>query len=601
MRKYSALLLSIMAYFAGGPASADVVRYVGTGVGCNNATIQSAINAANNANGTTYIRITRTLTYTNQQLYIASKNVVLTGGYADCNQTVEDGGHTTLGGINGTAGAVITVSGTTTFVGIYKLDINNNRNTNVGAGAGFGGGIAVRGGPHTLVGLGDNSINGNQANFGGGLYVNNEFSNNANDVNVLIGANVFISNNRGVNAGGGVACVDAVVRMNYPNSSIIGNSTAATVGAPGGGIRAEGCYLAIASSVFGLGSIAFNSAGGDGGGISASASTIDLFTSDPSNPTLLSSNIANGVGGAIVVDANSRVTGWDVIIEGNTGRGGGGAVAMRETTDDGIDASFTMRGDLLNAPAGAVLCTTSLRCNRLSFNQAAAVDGSQRGGAAIFATSVGNQDIDNFAAVNYSLYGTEVFSNSGNTLITASGDFASGYLSGSALFGNTANVVLIDLNSQTSSFFDMYSSTIAGNTAGGLRSIQRDFNVGLKFKRSLHWQPGKTITNGPGVLTNDIDYAIANDLSNVSPSIRNLQVADPLFVDPSANDFHLQLGSVAVDYATTIAGDNYSADHLPRVVDLSDVTNEFGPRDVGAYERQNPFTGDAIFSNGFDL
>jgi hypothetical protein len=155
MRTHTPFLASAwLLLFACGTARADAILHVGTGAGCEHATIQAAINAADNADGTTWIHITRTLAYTNQQLDIAGKNVVLTGGYADCQQVVEDETRTQLSGINGTVRPVITVRGSTQFVGIYKLDISGNHNTNPGAGAGLGGAIAVLGGPHRLVDMG---------------------------------------------------------------------------------------------------------------------------------------------------------------------------------------------------------------------------------------------------------------------------------------------------------------------------------------------------------------------------------------------------------------------------------------------------------------
>lgn len=596
------MLLAAAALLSGGTAYADAILHVGTGAGCDHATIQHAIDAVDNANGTTWIRITRSLAYADQQLDINGKNVVLTGGYSDCQQSVEDATHTILTGINGTVRPVITVRGNTQFVGIYKLDIGGNHNTNAGSGAGFGGGIAVLGGPHRLVGLGGNSIDGNRANLGGGLYVRNDFSANPADVRVLIGADVAISNNQATGGGGGVFCSGASAIMSFPNSAIIANSTSG--GSPGGGIRAERCAIDIGGASAGLGSISFNTAGGDGGGISASASSVRLYTTDPANPTLMTTNIAGGVGGAIAIDSNSLVSAWDIIVEGNIGRSGGGAIAIDEASDDGIDSALVMRGDLLDAPDDAaslsrvaVLCNATLRCNRLAFNAAIALDGSQMPGAAVLARSAGDGSVDNLTSLAWFLFGTEVYSNSGLNIITSDGDFADASLRGVALFNNVATANLVELAAPGTASFGMYASTIAGNTSAGDRSIHRDTGVALDFHHSIHWQPGKRIQSGVGSFNVDIDYAIANDLSNVAPSTHNL-VADPLFVDAAAQDYRLQLASPALDYAPS--SDDPAAGHLPRVVDLLPVTDEFGPQDAGAYERQTSCGDDTIFCSGFE-
>lgn len=599
MRMPLAILVVVSILSASRVAHADRILRVGTGSGCDAASIQQAIDAADNVDGTTWIRITRTLAYTGQQLDINGKNVVLTGGYADCQQVDEDALHTSIGGLASANRPVVTVRGSTTFVGLYKLDIHDNHNAGSAPGAGSGGAIAVRGGPHRLVGLGDDAIDSNAAIFGGGLHVHNEVSTDPTDVSVLIGANVTISNNS-ANAGGGVWCADATTIMSFPGSAIVANVASGA----GGGIRAEHCNVDVGGAQSGLGSVSFNIAGGDGGGISAVASTLRLYTTDAANPTLLSTNIAGGVGGALALGSNSTAAAWDVVIEGNAGRSGGGAVAIDETSDDGIDAAFVMRGDQLDAPDDpnswsrvAVACAPALRCNRIAWNAAAALDGTQQPGAAILARSAGDDGIGNASALQWFLFGVEVHANAGLNLVTSMGDFASGTMRGTALFANTASADLLELDAPTSSVLDIHSSTIAGNTSAGTRSIHRSSGTALVFEHGIHWQPGKRIQAGVGSSNVDIDYVIANDLDNVAPSTHNL-VADPQFVDAAANDFRLRIDSPALDYAPATL--DPAAGHQVRVVDLPAIANEFGAQDAGAYERQDACGDDTVFCNGFE-
>jgi hypothetical protein len=60
---------------------------------------------------------------------------------------------------------------------------------------------------------------------------------------------------------------------------------------------------------------------------------------------------------------------------------------------------------------------------------------------------------------------------------------------------------------------------------------------------------------------------------------------DPRFVDPQHGDFSLRAGSPAVDFTTTVGGDNFDLYSNPRDVKLPVVANLF-PRDLGAIERQ---------------
>ena len=77
----------------------------------------------------------------------------------------------------------------------------------------------------------------------------------------------------------------------------------------------------------------------------------------------------------------------------------------------------------------------------------------------------------------------------------------------------------------------------------------------------------------------------------------------PQFVDAANGDYHQALTSPGVDFAP--ANDGVDLDGNPRTLDLTDVVNQWGPLDVGAYEIQagkiiGCSVADTIFCDGFD-
>ncbi|MEP7098628.1 MAG: hypothetical protein ABI748_13280, partial [Dokdonella sp.] len=86
------------------------------------------------------------------------------------------------------------------------------------------------------------------------------------------------------------------------------------------------------------------------------------------------------------------------------------------------------------------------------------------------------------------------------------------------------------------------------------------------------------------------------------PDTVYIQAGEPSFVDAAHGDYHLLHSSLGVDDApvdSTVPP--LDLDRKPRVVDLPDVPNRLGPRDLGAYEIQPACSGaDTIFCNGFE-
>jgi hypothetical protein len=171
------------------------------------------------------------------------------------------------------------------------------------------------------------------------------------------------------------------------------------------------------------------------------------------------------------------------------------------------------------------------------------------------------------------------------------------------LADNTESAELIDAeHSQT----DIDSCTIANNSLGGASVIYNDNTTAENLYNDLQ----DSIIDQPGVVTLNAGsnigtlYLLSNDLSSL-PNGDNTQGA-PIFVDAAGGDYHLQLDSPGIDYAT---GDSYppgetpltDLDGKPRIYDIQAIANKFGPRDLGAYERSPAcYRVDTIFCNGLD-
>jgi hypothetical protein len=101
---------------------------------------------------------------------------------------------------------------------------------------------------------------------------------------------------------------------------------------------------------------------------------------------------------------------------------------------------------------------------------------------------------------------------------------------------------------------------------------------------------------GPGGGLN-VSYVLATDTSTL-PSAPDIVQGQPTYVDAGNHDYHLRPTSAGIDFAPATGGQDL--DGNARDVDLAPIPNVFGPRDIGAYERQNMFqcgTSDSIFCN----
>lgn len=594
-RHLAAGLAALPLLVAADPAWANLYT-VGVGGGCSHATVQAAVDAAALTAEADTILVARNTTYSGQAISIENQSLTVIGGVPTCTNFLPDG-RTTLSGSGGAAAPVISIRGSGN-VSISRINLTGGDTGLLGEG----GGLYFRG--SGVVRLDDMNVTNNQAGEGGGIYARGT----SDTAELNIGANVLISNNTALLSGGGIAAEDVRLMMTSPDSAVFLNTAVGTtlstgfIGGDGGGIYCDDCQADIATGTA-LGAIFLNTAYGRGGGIAVIASGRDsmalLYTKTATKPLTLYGNQAGLRGGAVYVQSNfesippdfhhSQVYAWDIIIRQNTAPEGA-AVFLKghEDFNGWADSQFVMG----NGHRGVACGAASGPCNRITGNVSQDLEGVATNGAII--EDDANRDTP------FTLFHTIIDDNVGRSVLDKSASHSRTELKRCLLTRNTVSEDLIQHRGD-SSFLVLDQSTIAGNDIGGSHVILID--RAARIGHSIVWQPGKKVLrrqNSGGNLT--LANLLVNDIDGLPPQVDILGTTDAGFMSATSGDYHLRPDSVAVDFAQYAFDPSldiaYDLDWGPVEVDLPEVLNEFGPRDLGAYEM--PEIPDLIFRDGFE-
>ncbi|MBN8482209.1 MAG: hypothetical protein J0L88_11535 [Xanthomonadales bacterium] len=554
---------------------------VGSGAGCTHTTIQAAITDAVATAADDEIRVSNT-SWTGQALAInaAQGAVTLRGGYPNCTfSTPVAGARTLLSGNN--ADPVLRINASPS-VTLRSLDLQGGRSSDNGGGIRYTTSAAA-----TLV-LEDTWVrNNNAVAAGGGLSIENANAQLAPDqVRVdLRGASSVLGNmaSGGNGIGGGIHCVRASVAI--AGSTHVSQNQARKFG---GGINADDCKVTIGSTGVAGAVLWANEVEDIGGGAYARGrlASIDIHAIDALQPARVLGN-RGYAGAALAANAGAVMRLFDVNVEQNIGvsdaiwvnsYGPGDTTATR----------FLMQGGIDGAPSAAVPCAEPEACNRFIGNSVDADTGS--------VIRVRSDAFGQDAALA-SLRGTRIEGNAGRRLLDVRDAMID--LDGALVVGNTSG----SLAYSSLGRLTLRASTIAGNALATGSDILygpgscADAQPGTRIERSIVWQPGHRLADF------DVDFpvepdcfrqVIAADFGLLAASPERV-VADPQFVDPGAGDYRPAPGSLALDFAPASAADA-TRDRTPRVLDLADAPNRFGPQDLGAYERIT----DRIFADGFE-
>lgn len=595
-RVLQSLALTIAFALAATHVHADVYR-VGTGSDCSHATIQLAIAAAESHAGDDVIRISRSLSYTQQALVVStSQNLEISGGFATCAQATIDGIATILDGAGGATEPVLRLSANgNARLTLRQLTVRGGDED----GTGEGGGILFRG--TGTLDIADSTITANLAGYGGGLYAEGT----GPDASVVIGANVLVVSNTARFSGGGVYIENIKMQMTAAGSTLAFNEALGSGGQGGYG----GGLMILCGSRSSLASIGSGGPGGIGaiysneavygGGVAivvADGSERDaelyLYSTEAQYPTSIRGNFASSAGGGIYArpdrdTINSDLSSataflWNASIIDNSAPDGAAAYLDGQDAFLAVPAAGGLWFNIDTPPSGAVPCHIAETCGGIIGNDAS--DGTQlTGGATIRLRSGAKLHLNGFwnDAYGPSRRGIALRENRGGRLIYADSDAAVD-LSNLLVVDNIASAELMRFAGESFTYTGIDGLTIADNQIGAGHVIAKFAET--RLRNSIIWQPGKTtLQDNGGPL--DVQTVIASEVASLQAGPEAI-VVEPRFIDPAHGDFGLRAASPAVDAAVDRNAGDADAFGLPREVDLPIVQNRRGSRDIGALERQ---------------
>ena len=576
------------------PAWASTFK-VGTGTGCTHSTIQDAVDAADANPGVDHIILTRSVSYTQQAIYIQqAQPLTLTGGYATCAAAAPAGERTVVNGSGGSANSVFNVEPGAADVLFDNLLIRGGDDSS----SNYGGGIDFTGSGNLT--LNNVTLTQNTAGYGGGLSARG----NGPDATVIFFGDTIINNNHATQDGGGIHLRGTVTLYALEPNTAIWLNRATGVANPaqgiyhgyGGGMTVLGPAKAyIGSSGYGLGAIYGNTARA-GGGIAAltdsgDGSAVYLFTTDPTKPQKVNGNRATDVGGAFYSDATAEpfagprgyIQLWDTTIEDNSAPIGSIAYLVGDSSPppfSGEQGGFLTMNDMADSgffarPAVGVPCNAGVVCSVVKNNRSEDAAGNPTNSALIYGVEKARVTIDNYRFT---------------------GNSARSLLDLTDIYGATVANTLIDNNIFTAAVLQFPEGdpnvklnhlTITDNSIGGPGVIAHRGHVELN--RSIIWQPGKTVRDTAASSgTFDGIQVLANESASI-PGVSNLFYPfDPGFINPTLKDYRLRAGSEVIDsvpYTASLDG-MLDLDGLPRSVNLPLVPANTSV-DLGAYERQS--------------
>jgi hypothetical protein len=564
-----------------GSSAASAANYlVGNGGACQFTTVQAAVNAAKANPGADTVRVSLG-SYTAQAIVINADSVTLEGGYESCSSATPTS-RTVLDGSGGSADTVVAITGTGNNVTLRHLLIRGGDEVSDG----YGGGVSAH---RAQLAIEHVEISNNVAGTGGGIYLSETALTLRDDVRIV--------GNRATHAGGGIYLGAASLRAEG-NDLYIGFNDAGS--GNGGGIAAHRSNVDIGARGDAAAPVLQGNRAGYGGAISIVAgdfgigpSRVRLYSLDPSRPVRLSGNVASALGGAVYL-----IPSYDISTPDDFARATLCASDFRfddnvavEGTAIYVDTAYALgiyphsgqvflntTGDCFGVPARppqAVSCSGAIGCNWIDDNLA------DDGSGAVLTVQNGGE----LVARRVTFRG-----NTGGRLVNAFGDYDDEALRFTSVRLDTCLIADNDFGLEmfrmhdSKAQLDLAQCTVAGNAVGAAALARFDGGEfsRLALQRSVVAQTGKAIVQGTPEERVYADLVVHETTS--LPGALRIQQADARFFDPELGDYRLQAASPAVDFAASGTASELFNQSRPR--DLPVVIDAHGRYDLGAYERQ---------------
>jgi hypothetical protein len=549
-----AVAVGLMVLAAASSAGASTFT-VGATPDCSSSSIPGALLlAALNGPSLDVIRIASDQSYTGQHVVISNQSVSLIGGYASCSDAT-GGGQTAVSGAGGSSNPVIEISGTVNGTRSVEL-------VNLVISGGELGGVVISGA--NLVSIQGSLITGNQRGSGGGIHLD------GTDGAVLtVAEDTAVIANSAVDPsgmGGGIRCTNGGTILLH---GLVANNSAWF----GGGVGLISCTMNDFAGGT-LRGITGNTAT-FGGGIGAFNASVVTLHGSSSHPALVEGNTASVDGGGVYV-SSSTVVARDSWIINNSAANRGAGVAV---TDAGAFGAVRTLGST---------CHTQDRCSRLSGNTVTGLPGH---GGAILAELGSVVDIrQTYLEANHADFGSMAWvSDAGSQLL----------LEGDVIASNVGNDVI---HQGSQSFVRAAFVTSDRNTADGGQVAfytNGSDDTETRIFSSIILDPS-VWGGGVNGATHVYDcLLVASNFGLQNPGTL-VTVGNPLLRNPVAGDYHLDLGSPAIDYCDTFTytPSNGDIDAEPRGTDLPAAPNGVGTYDLGADEWSE--VASLLFGDGFE-
>jgi hypothetical protein len=584
-------------------ARADFAIYtVGDDAACGYTSIQAAVDAAAAHPGEDYVWIASNRSYTGQNIVINNQDVDVEGGFTDCSDFDIDTELTTVSGAGNNGGAVFAIRGNSNVL-LRNLFIRGADRS----GGASGGGIDYVGNGGLTVMV--SSVSFNSAGYGGGINVQSS----GGPAYLTIGHGTLILNNTAYTSGGGIRLEGDAHLFALEDKTLIGYNAAP--GGYGGGLEVIGPATADIGSPGYNGSpvIQFNDAL-YGGGIAIvgeedgeGSATVRLFTRDPQHPVQVSGNTATNTGGGVFLQpkttfttsnwlyAGATLCAFDFRIDDNVAQEGSAIYSDSDTFNLGLDdfggtIHLTTRFDACDFPQpvtalGAVPCATGTVCNTVNGNIAQTAAGEPTGGSTILVQNEGFVDI----------YGLRMQDNVGAQAMRMFDSLT--FIQNCLLTDNTYTHELLLFQQERGNHSSEFRGCTFANNALGTTSVIRS-QYELNLYNMLFAEPGVHAVNMEAESSLTVSHIVASDATGL-PTQSGVVQGNAIFVNAAAREYHLTRQSLGVDFAP--AGGGTDIDRHGHDIDLFDVPNVYGTRDLGAFEVQVGCSrADTIFCNGYD-